>query len=174
MTIPFVIVGFIAISVGLSGCFSAEPKEIPHQLRSLKEFVPENSSGRAPKGTREEPFIGEGVILELLPRASGELTRINLKHRPIPHFKRAMEMGIYLRPEIVEGLSEGDFIRLYYAALRPGSPEAALYATMLKMDRESARREKLPHVWFGYEIFKIERIPDAEVALSASADGSEK
>ncbi|OFW03269.1 MAG: hypothetical protein A3H96_19405 [Acidobacteria bacterium RIFCSPLOWO2_02_FULL_67_36] len=73
-----------------------------------------------------------------------------------------MVTGIYVSPGVVEGIHEGDFVRIYYARVFPGSPEATAYETAMKLGPKRIKELKmvLPHVWYGYELFRMEAIPD--------------
>lgn len=159
-----VIATLVSIVALAAGC-SSQPKTdetSPLDLTRLEDHIPVDSSGRRPAGTREDPFVGIGVISAIIPAPNEGLVRVDIAHRPIPYFKNAMKMGVYVQSDVVEGVNEGDFIRLEYAKLIDGT-RAAIEFKKAKEVRAAAKPARArPHVWFGYELFRITSIPDQE------------
>ena len=144
------------------GCHGAPRQELgppPKSQGRLEDYIPKTSTGRKPAGTRDDPFVGEGVIIRILKPEKSGLVRVALKHRAIPYFKRAVEAAFYVPQSLLEGVHEGDFVNLYYARLLDGTPAALAYARALKQKPTDAT-EHIPHVWFGYELFRMTPIPD--------------
>jgi hypothetical protein len=130
-----------------------------YHSHSMQEHVPKNSTGRRPAGTRADPFVGDGVIARIFePDATG-LVRIVFKQRAIPYFTQANESSGNLPVAVVRGISEGDFVRFYYAKLVPGSPAEQAYTAAL---RRGDTTSPGAIVYFGYELYRMTVIPDDE------------
>ena len=145
----------------VSAC-SSEP-DAESRAASVSKFedhLPLESKGRRATGTRDDPFIAIGVLKTLIPLPNEQLVRIDVAHRAVPHFKNAMDMGVYVPPEVVQGANEGDFVMLHYAKLIEGTRAEAEFRKAVAMGPEKATWRR-PHVWFGYELYKITPIPDA-------------
>jgi len=92
------------------------------------------------------------------PRRDG-LIRVGIRHQDIPYFKLAAEMGVYVTPETLGRARDGDFVLLYLAALRQGTPERAAYERAMS---SGGRGGILPYQHFGYELYRITVVPDTE------------
>ena len=147
------------ILAAIVGC-STQPEQPPQppEPTRFEDFLPKESSGRRPAGTREDPFIGDAVIMRLGQPENG-LTRVSLRHRAIPYLKQAMETSLWVRPELVEGISDGDFVSLHFERVIDGTETARIYRDW---KRVGPTYGPIPYIWFGYELFRIERIPDDE------------
>jgi hypothetical protein len=175
---------FVLMSLTVFSACSAEPRSDARPSGTLKfeDHLPLESKGRRPAGTRDDPFIGIGILKSVIPFANEGLLRIDVAHRAIPYFKNAMDMGVYVPPEVVQGANEGDFVRLHYAKLTENTRAAIEFEKALKVGLEKATWRR-PHVWFGFELYKITAIPDAEYrrdhesfgrASAASASAAQK
>jgi hypothetical protein len=145
-----------------SGCSTDDAPKPPTRhighAKKFEDYLPPNSTGRRPAGTRDDPFIGRGVMMAIGQRRDG-LIRAGIRHQDIPHFKLAAEMGVYVTADTLGSARDGDFVLLYFAELRQGTPERAAYERVTSAGDHSAI---LPYQHFGYELYRIKVVPDAE------------
>lgn len=147
-----------------SACNSGDKHQLTRDPRAgarlqkrCAEHMPRESTGPRPTGTRDDPFIGHGVVFAVHDVSPG-LVRVGIRHQPIPYFKIAAEMAVNVPRAVAARISPGDFIQLKYARLPEDSPLRELY--------ESGIRPEAPlqYVYCGYEIFTMDVAPhlDAE------------
>lgn len=128
------------------GCTSdtpRRPERVPPRPATFEDMKPKASAGLQPAGTRDDPFVGDGVIMGIA-RARNKPPQLLVKHREIPYFMVAMQMTVYVAPPLITGLSEGDFVRLSFA--RADAAPAGLTTDQM---------------WFGHELFRIEKLSDS-------------
>ena len=141
--------------LALLGCTTADSERAPNPARrpsrpiSFEEMKPRSSAGPQPAGTRQDPFVGEAVIMGIAhPR--NKPPQLLVKHREIPHFMGAMQMTVFVAPNLIEGVSEGDVVRLYFA--RTGDVPHGFTAAQM---------------WFGHELFRVEKLPDSSASATS-------
>ena len=157
----------IVIALVLPGC-SKESEHAPTvrpmtrstpRPMSLEEMRPKVSVGPRPAGTREDPFIGEAVIMGIA-HPPNKPPQLLVKHREIPYFMIPMQMTVFVSQTLIDGLSDGDRVRLYFA--RTDDVPSGFTAAQM---------------WHGHELFRVEKISDlstSTVAGNHSNNSSER
>jgi hypothetical protein len=148
----------ILASVGGAACTPAGSPVQKTRKQRFEDHIPPNSTGRKPAGTRDDPYVGIGVVFGMKD-VSAQLVRVGVRHRPISYFKKAADMAVNLPRHIVADVREGDLVKLYYARMDENSPVAIAYRQVLK-GQEPKDPGPYPYVYFGYEVFRLEVIPD--------------
>jgi hypothetical protein len=150
----------ILLASTVAGCHErqndqASPRRFVDDADYCAGNRPQNSRGPVPRGTPEDPFVGYAVVLAINPHSEA-LVRVVIKQRPIPHFDRAGKLSFYLRPALLDGVDEGDFVRMQFVRLSETSDLSRRYAAA------AARKERiaLPYVYCGHELVKLEVVPD--------------
>jgi hypothetical protein len=125
---------------------------------SCEEHIPPDSSGPRPAGTTSDPFIGYAVIRRKND-ATADLVEVLARQRAIPYLRTATEWWFHVRREVAANVAEGDFVRLKFAKI----PEHAdLVVRALAAERTGVATGPMPFVYCGYELFAMEKVPDAE------------